>query len=209
MQKTEKQPLFDLGQLVATPGALAALKKSGQTPSISCRAMCAGIGGNFLNRTRPKTSSAWKRAFGYRAATACIQVTPKFGSSPRPTVPTLRSFFPRSTEMLAIKKAHTLDINATPEQFPHVREATTWHFDFGWGMADKWSPDIAPTANVLLAQFHGEDRPVHLSFAGLVLSLILVAVSKSSQHSLFHPTFVPGAVNLRHHAGPFPTHPRR
>ena len=32
MQKTERKPLFDLGQLVATPGALAALEKSGQTP---------------------------------------------------------------------------------------------------------------------------------------------------------------------------------
>jgi hypothetical protein len=31
MQKIERKPLFDLGQLVATPGALAALEKSGQT----------------------------------------------------------------------------------------------------------------------------------------------------------------------------------
>jgi hypothetical protein len=30
MQKVAKQPLFDLGQLVATPGALAALEKTGQ-----------------------------------------------------------------------------------------------------------------------------------------------------------------------------------
>ena len=30
MQKTTKRPLFDLGQLVATPGALAALEKAGQ-----------------------------------------------------------------------------------------------------------------------------------------------------------------------------------
>ncbi len=30
MQKTERKPLFDLGQLVATPGALAALKKTEQ-----------------------------------------------------------------------------------------------------------------------------------------------------------------------------------
>ncbi len=30
MQKSTKQPLFDLGQLVATPGALAALEKAGQ-----------------------------------------------------------------------------------------------------------------------------------------------------------------------------------
>jgi hypothetical protein len=29
MQTTEHKPLFDLGQLVATPGALAALEKSG------------------------------------------------------------------------------------------------------------------------------------------------------------------------------------
>ena len=32
MQQTEQKPLFDLGQLVATPGALAALEKSGQSP---------------------------------------------------------------------------------------------------------------------------------------------------------------------------------
>ena len=30
MQPTTKQPLFDLGQLVATPGALTALEKAGQ-----------------------------------------------------------------------------------------------------------------------------------------------------------------------------------
>ncbi len=33
MQKTERKPLFDLGQLVATPGVLAALEKSGQSPA--------------------------------------------------------------------------------------------------------------------------------------------------------------------------------
>lgn len=32
MQKTERKPLFGLGQLVATPSALAALEKTGQTP---------------------------------------------------------------------------------------------------------------------------------------------------------------------------------
>jgi hypothetical protein len=30
MQQTERKPLFDLGQVVATPGALAALEKAGQ-----------------------------------------------------------------------------------------------------------------------------------------------------------------------------------
>jgi hypothetical protein len=32
MQKISKQPAFELGQLVVTPGALAALKKAGQQP---------------------------------------------------------------------------------------------------------------------------------------------------------------------------------
>jgi hypothetical protein len=32
MQRTERKPSFDLGQLVATPGALAALEKTEQTP---------------------------------------------------------------------------------------------------------------------------------------------------------------------------------
>ena len=32
MQQISKQPAFQLGQIVATPGALAALKKAGQHP---------------------------------------------------------------------------------------------------------------------------------------------------------------------------------
>ena len=32
MQQISKQPAFELGQIVATPGALAALKKAGQRP---------------------------------------------------------------------------------------------------------------------------------------------------------------------------------
>jgi hypothetical protein len=32
MHQTSKQPAFELGQMVATPGALAALKKAGQQP---------------------------------------------------------------------------------------------------------------------------------------------------------------------------------
>ena len=33
MQEISKQPAFELGQIVATPGALAALKKAGQQPA--------------------------------------------------------------------------------------------------------------------------------------------------------------------------------
>lgn len=32
MQQISKQPAFELGQIVATPGALAAFKKAGQQP---------------------------------------------------------------------------------------------------------------------------------------------------------------------------------
>ena len=32
MQQISKKPAFELGQIVATPGALAALKKAGQQP---------------------------------------------------------------------------------------------------------------------------------------------------------------------------------
>ena len=32
MQQISKEPAFELGQIVATPGALAALKKAGQQP---------------------------------------------------------------------------------------------------------------------------------------------------------------------------------
>lgn len=32
MQQVSKKPAFELGQIVATPGALAALKKAGQQP---------------------------------------------------------------------------------------------------------------------------------------------------------------------------------
>ena len=32
MQEINKQPAFELGQIVATPGALAALRKAGQQP---------------------------------------------------------------------------------------------------------------------------------------------------------------------------------
>jgi hypothetical protein len=32
MQQMSKEPAFELGQIVATPGALAALKKAGQQP---------------------------------------------------------------------------------------------------------------------------------------------------------------------------------
>jgi hypothetical protein len=56
MQQTERKPLFNLGQLVATPGALAALAKAGQTPlDFLSRHVC---GENSMCTTRRKTNSA-------------------------------------------------------------------------------------------------------------------------------------------------------
>ena len=46
MPQLSKQPAFDLGQIVATPGALATLKKSGQQP------------GEFLTRHADRESPA-------------------------------------------------------------------------------------------------------------------------------------------------------
>ena len=86
MQETTNKALFSLGQLVATPGALASLAKAGQTPSTSCRGTYAAIGATSTKRTGRKTNSASNEAFGFSAVTARTQAQ-EFGSSPKPTVP--------------------------------------------------------------------------------------------------------------------------
>jgi hypothetical protein len=58
MQQLSKQPAFELGQIVATPGALAALKKSGQQPGSSSRAMSTASGAICPTRTAKKTTTA-------------------------------------------------------------------------------------------------------------------------------------------------------
>jgi hypothetical protein len=68
MQKTTRQPLFDLGQLVATPGALAAREKTGQNAMEFFRAISEAIGANCPKKTKPKTSSAWNADSGFSAA---------------------------------------------------------------------------------------------------------------------------------------------
>ena len=65
MQKTERKPLFDLGQLVATPGALAALEKSGETPMEFLSRHVRGDWGELPEEDKTRTNSAWKKAFGY------------------------------------------------------------------------------------------------------------------------------------------------
>ncbi len=59
MQQTNKQqPAFELGQIVATPGALAALEKAGQQPGefLSRHVNCNGM--ICLTRTARKTTTA-------------------------------------------------------------------------------------------------------------------------------------------------------
>jgi hypothetical protein len=66
MQKT-KQPLFDLGQLVATPGALAALEKTGQNAMEFLSRHATGDWGS-QKKIRTKTNSASKKASACSAA---------------------------------------------------------------------------------------------------------------------------------------------
>ncbi len=55
MQQISKQPAFELGQIVATPGALAALKEAGQQPS-ECLTRHVSSGSSTSFGTESKTS---------------------------------------------------------------------------------------------------------------------------------------------------------
>jgi hypothetical protein len=54
VQPTTKQPLFDLGQLVATPGALTALEKAGQNAMEFLSRHVTGDWGERHPRRRPQ-----------------------------------------------------------------------------------------------------------------------------------------------------------
>ena len=60
MQEIERKPLFDLGQLVATPGAMAALEKSGQSPM---EFLARRVTGAIPEEDHKETNSAWKKVF--------------------------------------------------------------------------------------------------------------------------------------------------
>src|ERR1700719_876622 len=55
MQQPARKPLFDLGQLVATPGALAALEKSGQSPMDFISRHVTGDWGEIPEEDKEKT----------------------------------------------------------------------------------------------------------------------------------------------------------
>jgi len=54
----ERRPLFPLGKLVATPGALAALQKAGESPAEFLAMHVRGQWGVFLRKIAGRTSTA-------------------------------------------------------------------------------------------------------------------------------------------------------
>src|SRR5277367_3334263 len=97
MQKTEHKPLFDLGQLVATSGALAALEKSGQSPMNFLSRHLTGDWAKSPKKTERKTNSAWRGASHSSAAIAQPQAT-AFGSSPKEIGATPHYCYPMSID---------------------------------------------------------------------------------------------------------------
>src|SRR5580700_9594942 len=63
MQETTNKALFSLGQLVATPGALAALAKAGQTPLDFLSRHIRGDWGELCEEDRKENQLSVKRGF--------------------------------------------------------------------------------------------------------------------------------------------------
>ncbi len=63
MQQTQRKPLFDLGSLVSTPGALAALAKSGQTPLDFLSRHITGDWGDLEEEDRKENELSVKQGF--------------------------------------------------------------------------------------------------------------------------------------------------
>lgn len=63
MQQTKQQPLFSLGQVVATPGALAALEKAGQSPAEFLSQHVRGEWGDVPEEDRRENQFSLERGF--------------------------------------------------------------------------------------------------------------------------------------------------
>jgi hypothetical protein len=63
MQPTTKQPLCDLGQLVATPGALTALEKAGQNAMEFLSRHVAGDWGDIPEEDRKENQHSLEHGF--------------------------------------------------------------------------------------------------------------------------------------------------
>jgi hypothetical protein len=63
MQQTIKPPLFPLGQIVATPGALAALEEAGQGPQEFLARHVSGEWGDLREEDRNENQFSLERGF--------------------------------------------------------------------------------------------------------------------------------------------------
>jgi len=63
MQQTKQQPLFPLGQIVATPGALAALEKAGQQPQEFLSRHVSGEWGELEEQDRRENQFSLEHGF--------------------------------------------------------------------------------------------------------------------------------------------------
>ena len=63
MQETRHQPLFSLGQVVATPAALAALEKAGQAPQEFLSRHIRGEWGDVCEEDRRENEFSVERGF--------------------------------------------------------------------------------------------------------------------------------------------------
>jgi hypothetical protein len=63
MQETRQQPLFSLGQIVATPGALAALEEAGQPPQEFLSRHIRGEWGDVCEEDRRENEFSVERGF--------------------------------------------------------------------------------------------------------------------------------------------------
>lgn len=63
MEHTSQEPLFSVGQIVATPGALTALEKSGQTPLEFLARHVRGEWGELDEEDRRENQLSLKRGF--------------------------------------------------------------------------------------------------------------------------------------------------
>jgi hypothetical protein len=63
MQQPERKPLFDLGQLVATPGALAALEKTGQSATDVLSRHVRGDWGDLSKEDKDENQFSLQKGF--------------------------------------------------------------------------------------------------------------------------------------------------
>ena len=90
--------LFAPGSVVATPGALEALRASGDDPLVCCSDISEATGETWTSTIGARTNSPSSLAGGF-CPLICSRIAPAYGSSPRPTAAARRSSCPPSTDL--------------------------------------------------------------------------------------------------------------